>query len=188
LTLLLDPGRIKRGLVPNAEEGYPLIEGVPVIITIATDFRDATGRPLRTCGERRYEIGPLVRVKVDPADWRCDPPTAGTTEQLTVEFNRPHDHALLQHSLWINDDSGLALAGRGSVGSGETSWCFTPELPWAGGQHQVVIDPTLEDLAGNSLLRVFDRDIMKCEDAPNNVQRFALDFSCAPSHKPEPQG
>jgi len=184
LTLLLDPGRIKRGLVPNAEEGYPLIEGVPVIVTIATDFRDAAGRPLRASVERRYEIGPLVRAKVNPADWRCDSPAAGTTGQLTVEFNRPHDHALLQHSLWIYDAAGLALAGRGSVGSAERSWRFWPELPWAGGQHQVVIDPNLEDLAGNSLLRVFDRDIMKLEDAPNNVQQFALDFSCAPSPKP----
>ena len=33
LTLLLDPGRIKRGLVPNAEAGYPLIQGVSVIVT-----------------------------------------------------------------------------------------------------------------------------------------------------------
>ena len=188
LTLLLDPGRIKRGLVPNAEEGYPLIEGVPVILTISTDFRDAAGRPLRTSGERRYEIGPLVRVKVNPTNWRCDPPAAGTTDQLTVEFCRPLDHALLQHSLWINDATGLALAGRGSVGLDERSWCFRPELPWAGGQHQVVIDPSLEDLSGNSLLRVFDRDIMKIEDAPNNVQRFALDFSCAPSPKPAPLG
>ena len=29
LTLLLDPGRIKRGLVPNLEAGYPLNEGNP---------------------------------------------------------------------------------------------------------------------------------------------------------------
>ena len=30
LTLLLDPGRIKRGLVPNLEAGYPLTEGRPL--------------------------------------------------------------------------------------------------------------------------------------------------------------
>jgi len=29
MTLLLDPARIKHGLVPNMEAGYPLIEGVP---------------------------------------------------------------------------------------------------------------------------------------------------------------
>ena len=122
-----------------------------------------------------------MRIKVNPADWQCDLPAVGTTDQLTVEFYRPLDHALLQHSLWINDAAGLALAGRGSVGSDERSWCFRPELPWAVGQHQVVIDPSLEDLAGNSLLRVFDRDIMNIANDPNNVKRFALDFSCAPS-------
>ena len=46
LTLLLDPGRIKRGLVPNQETGYPLIEGVPVVVRIDTAFRDAEGWPI----------------------------------------------------------------------------------------------------------------------------------------------
>ena len=130
LTLLLDPGRIKRGLVPNKEAGYPLIEGVPIIVTINTEFRDATGRPLRTGARRRYEVGPLVRVRVKPADWRYDSPTAGSTDPLTVEFDRPLDHALLEHSLWVNDAAGVPLAGQGFVGPRERSWRFEPQSPW----------------------------------------------------------
>ena len=179
LTLLLDPGRIKRGLVPNEEAGYPLIEGVPVIVTIATDFRDAAGRPLRTGAERSYQIGPPVRVRVNPADWRCHCPTAGSTDPLTVEFERPLEHALLQHSLWVNDAAGVPLAGQGSVGQGERCWRFEPQSPWEEGQHQVTADPRLEDLAGNSLIRVFDRDLMRAEDAPVDAERVAIDFTCA---------
>ncbi len=178
LTLLLDPGRIKRGLVPNEEAGYPLLEGVPVIVTIATDFRDAAGRPLRNGAERDYEIGPPVRVRVNPADWRCHCPTAGSTDPLTVEFDRPLDHALLQHSLWVNDGAGVALPGQGSVGAGERCWRFEPHSPWEAGQHQVTVDPGLEDLAGNSLIRVFDRDLMRAEDAPNDAGHVAIDFTC----------
>ena len=181
LTLLLDPGRIKRGLVPNEEAGYPLIEGVPVIVTIATDFRDAAGRPLRTGAERRYEIGPPVRARVTPADWKRHCPTAGSTNPLTVEFDRPLDHALLQHSLWVHDAAGVALAGQGSVGTGERCWRFEPQSPWEEGQHQVTVDPRLEDLAGNSLSRVFDRDLMRAEDAPNNEGHVAIEFTCAPA-------
>ena len=179
LTLLLDPGRIKRGLVPHEEAGYPLMEGVPVIVTIATDFRDAAGRPLRTAAERGYEIGRPVRVRVNPADWRYHCPTAGSTDPLTVEFDRPLDHALLQHSLWVNDAAGLALPGQGSVGPGERCWRFEPQSPWEEGQHQVTIDPRLEDLAGNSLIRVFDRDLMRAEDAPIDAGQVAIDFTCA---------
>ncbi len=43
LTLLLDPARIKRGLVPHEEAGYPLIEGVPITVMVCAEFRDAAG-------------------------------------------------------------------------------------------------------------------------------------------------
>ena len=179
LTLLLDPGRIKRGLVPHEEAGYPLIEDVPVIVTISTDFRDSAGRPLRTGGERGYEIGPPVRARVNTADWRYHCPTAGSTDPLTVEFDRPLDHALLQHSLWVNDAAGVALAGQGSVEPGERCWRFEPQSPWEEGQHQVTVDPRLEDLAGNSLIRVFDRDLLRAEDAPTDAGHVAIEFTCA---------
>ena len=181
LTLLLDPGRIKRGLAPNAEAGYPLIEGVPVIVTVDTEFRDAAGRPLRTGVERRYEIGPPVRVRVNPADWRYHCPTVGSTDPLTVEFDRPLDHGLLEHSLWVHDAAGVALAGRGSAGPGERCWRFEPQSPWEEGRRLVIVDPRLEDLAGNSLIRVFDRDLMRAEDAPADARHVAIDFTCAPA-------
>ncbi len=181
LTLILEPGRIKRGLAPNEEAGYPLVEGVPIIISVNPEFRDAAGRPLRTGVERRYEIGPPVRVRVNPADWRYHCPTAGSTDPLTVEFDRPLDHALLEHSLWVHDAAGVALAGRGSVGPGERCWRFEPQSPWEEGRHLMIVDPRLEDLAGNLLIRVFDRDLTRAEDAPADARHVAIDFTCAPA-------
>ena len=188
LTVLLEPGRIKRGLAPNEEAGYPLIEGVPVIVTVDTEFRDAAGWPLRNGAERHYEIGPPVRARINPADWRYHCPTAGSTELLTVEFGRPLDHALLEHSLWVNDAAGVALAGRSSVGLKERSWQFEPQSPWEEGRHQVIVNPRLEDLAGNSLIRVFDRDLMRPEDAPTGARHVAIDFTCVRDLHAAPQG
>jgi hypothetical protein len=184
LTLLLDPGRIKRGLVPNEEAGYPLIEGVPVVVVIDAGFRDAAGRPLRTGAERRYEVGPAVRVRVVPTDWQYHCPTAGSTDPLIVEFDRPLDHALLEHSVWVSDAAGVPLAGRDSVGPGERSWRFEPQSPWKEGRHRVIADPRLEDLAGNSLIRVFDRDLTRAEDALADARHVAIDFRCAPPFTP----
>ena len=161
LTLLLDPARIKRGL--DAE------------------FRDAAGRPLRTGIERRYEVGPAVRVRVNPADWRFRYPAAGSLSPLTVEFDRPLDHALLEHSLWVNNAAGAPVAGRGSIGPGERSWRFEPRSPWEEGRYVVDVDPRLEDLAGNSLIRMFDRDLMRAEDVPVDVRAVAIEFTCAPA-------
>ena len=179
LTLLLDPGHIKRGLVPNQEAGYPLIEEVEVIVTIDNEFRDSTGCPLLTGEERRYKIGPPLRARVNPADWRWECPAAGSREPLTVEFDRPLDHALLQHCLQVNGPDGESRAGRGFVGPGERSWRFDPHSPWAEGPHLLIVDPRLEDLAGNSLIRVFDRDIERAEDAPTDGRHLAIDFTCS---------
>jgi len=178
LTLLLDPGRIKRGLVPNLEAGYPLVEGSPIILAIDTHFRDAAGRPLRNGAKRRYDIGPPLRVRVVPADWQCQAPVAGSKNPLVVEFDRPLDQALLEHSLRVNDPAGLTLAGQTTVGSGEKSWQFVPQSPWQEGRHQVMIDPRLEDQAGNSLLRVFDRDLTRAEDAPAADGHVSVEFNC----------
>ena len=119
----------KAGLVPNEEAGYPLIEGVPIKVSIDARFRDAAGRSLRSGAERRYDIVPPLRVRVNPLDWRCHCPAVGSTDPLTVEFDRPLDHALLEHSLWVNDASGAALAGRGSAGAGREPGGSSRSLP-----------------------------------------------------------
>ena len=180
LTLLLDPGRIKRGLAPNLEAGYPLIEGVPVEIAIALAFRDAAGRPLTNGAERRYRIGPPVRARIQPDCWQWHIPSPGSMDSLSVAFDRPLDHALLGHCLWVADAAGSAMPGQGIIGPGERSWRFIPEHPWGKNGYQLVIEPTLEDVAGNSAARVFDRDVTKLEDTPSEAKRVAIHFSCVP--------
>ena len=186
LTLLLDPARIKHGLVPNLEVGYPLIEGVPFRLFIDLDFRDARGRPLKAGAERRYEVGPEVRLRIDPQLWKLSVPAAGSLDPLAVEFERPLDYALLQRCLWVSGPRGTSLsphrtlvAGSGETGQGEGSWLFTPESPWVEGHHQLIVERQLEDLAGNSPVRVFDRDMTEPDDGPPLTDRLAVDFTCA---------
>ena len=82
MTLLLDPARIKHGLVPNMEAGYPLIEGVPIRLFIDPSFRDSKGQRLRAGAERRYEVGPEVRRRIDPRQWRLTVPAPGSVELI----------------------------------------------------------------------------------------------------------
>ena len=178
MTLLLDPARIKHGLVPNMEAGYPLIEGVPFRLFIDPEFRDARGRPLLAGAERRYEVAPEVRQRIDPRQWRLTAPAAGTLDSLLVEFERPLDYALLQRCLWVNGPHGTAVTGHGKSGRGEANWCFTPTEPWAEGAHQLVVHRQLEDLAGNSPVRIFDRDMTEPDDGPPMTDDVVLDFVC----------
>lgn len=179
LTVLLDPGRIKRGLAPHAEAGYPLTEGGSIIFSVDAQFRDAAGRPLIRSASRRYHIGPALRARVDPGAWRVIAPAAGSKDALVVEFDRPLDHALLEHSLMVTDNDGMPLAGQGTSSTQEQAWRFDPEAAWREGTHLVLIESHLEDLAGNSLLRVFDRDLERPEDAPFEGAYAPLTFVCA---------
>lgn len=178
LTLLLDPGRIKRGLVRHEETSYPLIEGVAVVVSVDTSFRDAAGRLLRTGFERRYAVGPAIRARLDAGTWHLRTPAAGSTEPLMVEFARPLDHALLEHCLSVTDGGGATRDGIGSADPGECSWRFEPNSPWSEGRYSLIVDPRLEDLAGNSVVRVFDRDLTHPEDAPAEARPVAIDFMC----------
>lgn len=178
LTLLLDPGRIKRGLVGHDQAGYPLTEGVAVVVGVAGSFRDATGRPLLAAAERGYNVGAPVRAKVGPGAWQITPPRPASRERLTVDFDRPLDHALLEHSLTVAADDGTEIPGRAEIAPGERRWTFAPEQPWRPGAHQLIIDALLEDLAGNSLARVFDRDLNRQADDPLDIRQATVTFRC----------
>jgi hypothetical protein len=159
LTVLLDPARIKRGLLPHRQVGYPLREGTFFRLVVDGGFRDAGGIPLRAGAERRYRVGSDRRERVDPERWALGVPAARTLEPLAVTFDRSLDHALLARCLHVVGPDGRPLRGTTTIGVGERSWTLVPEDRWATGSHRLTVDPVLEDLAGNSLTRVFDRDL-----------------------------
>ena len=86
-------------------------------------------------------------------------PAAGTRDAVTVQFDEPLDRALLDRWLAVSDATGVRVAGRATIGPNQTSWSFVPSAPWRGDRYQVLLDPRLEDLAGNSLTSPFDADI-----------------------------
>jgi hypothetical protein len=159
LTVLLDPGRIKRGL-----PGDPALRpGTSFRLVVHQDFRDAQGIPLRAGAERRYHVGGDERRRVDPSTWAAAAPPPDSLAPLEVEFDRPLDHSLLTHCLQVTGPDGQPVDGTPEPGPGERSWRLTPRQPWKSGPHQLIVNPILEDLAGNSVTREFDRDLHEAE-------------------------
>ena len=169
LTVLLDPARIKRGLVAHRRLGYPLQPGASFRLVVDRGYLDAQGVPLRAGAERRYEVAGDERRHVEPARWALAVPTAGTVDPFGVTFDRPLDHGLLARCLDVLGPGRQPVPGTPEVGPDERSWRLLPREPWAADVHELVVDPELEDLAGNSLRRVFDRDLTRPEDAPRDV-------------------
>jgi hypothetical protein len=178
LTALFDPGRIKRGLRPHEEIGYPLRPGQTVVVVVSGELRDAAGRRLVAPATRRYRVGPAERRRVDPALWRWTWP-GGPGEPVHVVFDRPLDHALVRRCLRVRDAAGADLPVEVEVGPAEGGASVRPAVPWRRGERcRVMIDTRLEDLAGNSLRRVFDRDLERPEDAPSSPAARTVDFVC----------
>ena len=176
LTVLLDPARIKRGLVGHREAGYPLQPGVPFRLVVDDGFLDAAGRPLRSRAERRYQVGDDERHRVEPGRWTLAVAAHDPSAPLEVSFERPLDHGLLARCLRVIGPDGRPVEGSSAAGEQERSWSFRPREAWAPGEHRLVVDPVLEDLAGNSVDRVFDRDLTRAQDDPRPCGEIALTF------------
>jgi hypothetical protein len=176
LTVLLDPARIKRGLAGHQDAGYPLRSGEPFRLVVDSGFRDAQGLPLRAPAQRRYEVGGEERRHVDPGSWLLTVPPAGTCEPLQISFGRPLDQGLLARCLHVSRPGSQLVDGTPQIGPGEQSWQLVPRRTWASGSHQLIVDPVLEDLAGNSVSRVFDRDLTRPEDQPRQARPVTVGF------------
>jgi len=85
-------------------------------------------------------------------------------DPFDVTFDRSLDHALVVRCLDVIGPDGRRVDGTCEVGSEQRSWRLTPTEPWLGRPHSLTVDPDLEDLAGNSVARVFDRDLTDTED------------------------
>jgi hypothetical protein len=176
LTVLLDPARIKRGLAGHQEAGYPLRPGEPFHLIVGSGFLDAQGLPLRAPAQRRYHVGGEERRHVDPGCWVLAVPPAGTSEPLRVTFDRPLDYGLLARCLHVSGPGSQLVDGTPQIGRGEQAWQLLPRRTWASGSHQLIVDPVLEDLAGNSVSRVFDRDLTRPEDQPRQARPVTVGF------------
>jgi len=164
LTVLLEPGRIKRGLQPNLQAGPPLREGMAVTVVVDPGIRDAAGAELVMGARRDFRVGPAVRSRVDPARWDVHWPGA-PDDSLVVRFDRPLDRALVRGCLRPTDGHGQPVPGRASLDTISSEWVFTPDAgAVSDASWSLHIDTRLEDLAGNSVRRVFDRDLERSGD------------------------
>lgn len=158
LTLLLDPGRIKQGLLPRKVAGPVLQSKQSYTLAIDKQWRDAAGKPLQRGFRKSFRVTAADAVQPDVKNWKITPPTIGTREPLRIEFGEPLDHALIERFIAIRAPENGRLVGKVSHSKLETVWEFAPRQVWAGEKYQIVVDRRLEDLAGNSIGRPFESD------------------------------
>lgn len=160
LTLWLDPGRIKRDLIPNRQMGNPLAGGKQYALFISGEWKSAGGLPLRHSYQENFYVGARDSIIPQPERWKLQLPAAKTNQALLIHFNEPLDYFLLQETIQVVDANGKPVVGIIKVIDKETRVSFIPDKHWQPGRYRMLISAHLEDLAGNNLNRLFDRDLL----------------------------
>lgn len=158
LTILFDPGRIKRGLQRHNELGVAFQPGRRYTLAVDSTLRDGDGSPLAGSFRKDFVIAQPDRRMPDPETWTITAPEAGSTAPLEVRFDEPMDHALVRRLITLKRN-GQEIAGAIELSDAEQVWRFLPDSEWRVGSYELEIGRVVEDLAGNNLISVFDVDL-----------------------------
>jgi hypothetical protein len=175
LTLWLDPGRIKRDLQPNQKFGNPLEMKTHYRLVVSGDWTDTRGAHLREHVQKDFVVSARDGRSPNPKDWTIKIPKANGRDPLLINFHESLDRILLIESIQIVQASGRSVGGTTEVIDEEATLSFTPETSWKAGHYDIRIEGRLEDMAGNNLNRVFDRDI-ETDTLSNSKEIFTRPF------------
>jgi hypothetical protein len=179
LTILLDPGRLKRGVGPNRELGPPLKVGQEYTLAIGSGMTDLSGHRLRKTFYKRFRVTEAIRGHIAVDRWEIAPPVTGSRAPLVLAFPWPLDWALLSHTITIVSADEQSIEGRSVIDRGERRWSFTPALPWIAGSYHIRVASTLEDACGNSVIAAFDRPLRPGSDLAYEVAKRSIFFQLA---------
>jgi hypothetical protein len=175
VTVLLHPGRVKRGLVPREEEGPILEEGHRYTLVISKQWTDAEGRPFAGDFKKSFRVGPPDEEPIDIDAWTLIAPRAGSDSPLIIRLAKPLDRALLGTTIAIVDAAGKPIDGQTTVGGGERIVAFAPAKPLPRGAYKLIVDKRLEDVCGNRVGESFEVDLdAKAAAKPIHYERLFL--------------
>lgn len=159
LTVLMDPGRIKRSVQTKLDRGPALLEGNRYALTVNEGWPSADGSSVLPSYSKKFSVTAALRERPDIGLWNWRSPRSGTCEALKITFDRPFDRHLLSEALHIVSNDGRTIEGTAHVGDDESSWSFIPNEAWAAGGLRVTVNGSLEDVAGNNFRELLDRDV-----------------------------
>ena len=176
LTVLLDPGRLKRWVGPNVELGPPLKVGQEYTLEIGDGMSDLYGRSLRERFRKHFLVGDPVREHISVEHWKILPPVTGSRQALMLMFTSPLDWALLLQTITVESADGSVIDGRVAVDQCEKRWSFTPTSPWIAGVYHLRVESSLEDVCGNSITGAFDRPLRKGPNLVTKMTKLSVDL------------
>lgn len=176
-TVFFDPGRVKRGILPNERMGRPLRAGGTYTLMVDSTWRDAHGRPLARSFRQRLVATPAVVAPIKLGEWHVTVPKARTRDALVLTFPRSLDRGLIDRAIGVERDNGKRVEGAVEVSDGERRWRFVPSEAWRDAPYRVVVLSILEDVAGNQVNHAFEVDLFERVDSTSQPGRYFIPFT-----------
>ena len=150
LTILMEPGRIKRGLGVDPSHEPALVVGRTYSLVVTA--REQTAR-------HTFRVSDPVLEAINETHWRLVSPAVGSVDPAVVHFDRVMDAALCEDEIAILTPSGEVVQTRLSLAADGTAARLIPTHPWRAGEHRLVASKRLEDVCGNRLGEALDHDL-----------------------------
>ncbi|MEX2235860.1 MAG: hypothetical protein WD824_27130 [Cyclobacteriaceae bacterium] len=176
LTLWLDPGRIKRDLQPNKSLGAPLLANQTYKLVIDKRWPSKSGALLKRSSDKTFFAGARDNLSPDLALCNISIPRPGTKDPLRIDLPETLDCVLLKEAIDVIDSHAKSVEGKVNITDEETVLLFIPAAEWQRGSYFLRSESRLEDLAGNNLNRLFDRD-MTVQQAEIQKDFHKLEFT-----------
>lgn len=138
LTLLLNPGRVKTGLIAREQWGPILRQGDDVILML-------DGHTIK-----RWHVDPVDVNGPVASAWKLAAVRPASRQPLVVTLDGPIDGRDADYLAVVTPDDRI-MDGHARLSDGEATWTFTPDEAWKAGEYRIVVRGTLEDPAGNRL-------------------------------------
>ncbi|MEX2578271.1 MAG: Ig-like domain-containing protein [Verrucomicrobiales bacterium] len=170
MTLWFHPGRQKPGVNLNVDIGPILEEGNRYRLEVSPDWKTESGAELKGELAHAFAAGPYDEVQPDPSRWKIE---GAKSTGVTVVPDGPLDPESVKKRVRIVGPGGRNLEYTTDF-SGKrirmTGSALTP------GRYRLVVDPRLEDLAGNSIARPFNLDLEADRDFEERTEPIEIPF------------
>ncbi len=169
-TLWIHPGRVKQGVNLREDFGPVLHPARKYTLLIEQSVQSQNGQPLEAEYQKEFRTVPDDRSRPLPQKWKLSLPQVGSRTPLRIGFGEPLDHALAQRCIEVRTLQGQQVSCCVTLQNHESVALLTPTDPWPSAEHKLTVAPILEDLAGNTPVRIFDTDLTKKDGVRPKLQ------------------
>lgn len=158
LTLILDPARVKTGLVANESLGRALQPNQHYQLVIEK-AEDINGNLLEKKFVKDFFVTKEDVVPPKIENWDIILPKKSSHRPLKIKFPQMLDRLSLINRIWLTDYNGEIVKGSIEISHQQKQWAFIPNKKWTKGIYFLYVNGRLEDPAGNNLNGLFDHRI-----------------------------